>query len=190
MKSKKANLKKEVKGPMKMKAGGYLEPDKELMFGGKSKYQAGGMAPTPMKPKKKMEMPASMQTPPKKKKPMGLMGKMKNAMDKSKYKSGGFPDLTGDGKVTKADILKGRGVIKEAGGMMEECGPGRPCYNAKKAARTARKQERNRRNPNAARRRAANAGNGGGGAGIGGAMKTIAGLGALGFMAKKAKDSM
>lgn len=189
MKSKKANLKKEVKGPMKMKAGGYLEPDKELMFGGKSKYQAGGMAPAPMKPKKKMEMPASMQTPPKKK-PMGLMGKIKNAMDKSKYKSGGFPDLTGDGKVTKADILKGRGVIKEAGGMMEECGPGRPCRNAKKAAKTARRQERNRRNPNAARRRAANAGNGGGGAGIGGAMKTIAGLGALGFMAKKAKDSM
>jgi hypothetical protein len=190
MKSKKANLKKEVKGPMKMKAGGYLEPDKELMFGGKSKYQAGGMTNMPMKPKKKMEMPASMQTPPKKKKPMGLMDKLENAMGKSKYKSGGFPDLNKDGKVTRADILKGRGVIKEAGGMMEECGPGRPCHNAKKAAKTARKQERNRRNPNASRRRAANAGNGGGGAGIGGAMKTIAGLGALGFMAKKAKDSM
>jgi hypothetical protein len=30
---------------------------------------------------------------------------------KTKYKKGGkFPDLTGDGKVTKADILKGRGV--------------------------------------------------------------------------------
>ena len=35
-----------------------------------------------------------------------------------KYKSGGgFPDLTGDGKVTKADILKGRGVIKKKGGL-------------------------------------------------------------------------
>jgi hypothetical protein len=35
-------------------------------------------------------------------------GKMKN------YKSGGkFPDLTGDGKVTMADILKGRGVSKK-----------------------------------------------------------------------------
>ena len=34
-----------------------------------------------------------------------------------KYASGGkFPDLTGDGKVTKADILKGRGVIKKTGG--------------------------------------------------------------------------
>jgi len=29
---------------------------------------------------------------------------------KKTYKKGGFPDLTGDGKVTKADILKGRGV--------------------------------------------------------------------------------
>ena len=26
-----------------------------------------------------------------------------------------FPDLTGDGKVTKADILKGRGVFKKGG---------------------------------------------------------------------------
>lgn len=34
-----------------------------------------------------------------------------------KYKSGGskFPDLTGDGKVTRADILKGRGVFKKGG---------------------------------------------------------------------------
>jgi len=36
----------------------------------------------------------------------GCGGKMK------KYKKGGFPDLTGDGKVTMADILKGRGVGK------------------------------------------------------------------------------
>lgn len=34
------------------------------------------------------------------------------------YKSGGaaFPDLTGDGKVTRADILKGRGVKGFKGG--------------------------------------------------------------------------
>ena len=33
------------------------------------------------------------------------------------FKRGGkaFPDLTGDGKVTKADILKGRGVLKKGG---------------------------------------------------------------------------
>ena len=32
----------------------------------------------------------------------------------------GFPDLTGDGKVTFKDILKGRGVIKKKGGMIKE----------------------------------------------------------------------
>ena len=31
-------------------------------------------------------------------------------------KKGKFPDLTGDGKVTQADILKGRGVKKMKGG--------------------------------------------------------------------------
>jgi hypothetical protein len=40
-----------------------------------------------------------------------------------KYKDGGkvegkFPDLTGDGKVTKKDILKGRGVKGMMGGGM------------------------------------------------------------------------
>lgn len=49
----------------------------------------------------------------------GSMGKKK----KIKYKDGGkvkgnFPDLTGDGKVTKKDILKGRGVKGMMGGGM------------------------------------------------------------------------
>ena len=36
----------------------------------------------------------------------------------SKLKAGGFPDLSGDGKVTKKDVLMGRGVIKrKAGGL-------------------------------------------------------------------------
>ena len=34
-----------------------------------------------------------------------------------KMKDGGFPDLTGDGKVTKADVLKGRGVFKKGGSV-------------------------------------------------------------------------
>jgi hypothetical protein len=33
-----------------------------------------------------------------------------------KAKKGGFPDLSGDGKITKKDILMGRGVIKKRGG--------------------------------------------------------------------------
>ena len=34
-----------------------------------------------------------------------------------KMKDGGFPDLTGDGKVTQADVLKGRGVFKRGGSV-------------------------------------------------------------------------
>ena len=33
---------------------------------------------------------------------------------------GKFPDLTGDGKVTFKDVLKGRGVIKKKGGMLKK----------------------------------------------------------------------
>ena len=35
-------------------------------------------------------------------------------------KDGGFPDLTGDGKVTFKDILKGRGAIKKKGGIIKK----------------------------------------------------------------------
>jgi len=47
-------------------------------------------------------------------------------MKKKGMKKGGkteFPDLTGDGKVTQADILKGRGVKSaKGGGMMKKKG--------------------------------------------------------------------
>ncbi len=32
-------------------------------------------------------------------------------------KGGSFPDLTGDGKITQADVLKGRGVFKKGGSV-------------------------------------------------------------------------
>jgi len=35
---------------------------------------------------------------------------------RTNFEKGGFPDLSGDGKVTQKDILMGRGVIKKAGG--------------------------------------------------------------------------
>ena len=41
--------------------------------------------------------------------------KYKPKSDTTYAKGGKFPDLTGDGKVTKADILKGRGVIAKDG---------------------------------------------------------------------------
>ena len=44
------------------------------------------------------------------KKPINLKN-VRRAMNK-----GGFPDLSGDGKITQKDILMGRGVIKKAGG--------------------------------------------------------------------------
>ena len=41
----------------------------------------------------------------------------KNGGQVVKMKDGGFPDLTGDGKVTQKDILKGRGVFKRGGSV-------------------------------------------------------------------------
>lgn len=41
---------------------------------------------------------------------------------KAKAKDGGkFPDLNKDGKITKADILKGRGVIAKKGAKVKPC---------------------------------------------------------------------
>ena len=39
---------------------------------------------------------------------------------RTKFAKGGFPDLNKDGKITKADILKGRGVIKRKGGAIKK----------------------------------------------------------------------
>lgn len=41
-----------------------------------------------------------------------------------KYRGGGMPDLTGDGKVTRADVLKGRGVFNRGGGIKKYAGGG------------------------------------------------------------------
>ena len=53
------------------------------------------------------------------------IGEKKNGGKVTKAKSGGsFPDLNKDGKITKADILKGRGVIAKAGAKMKKCKTG------------------------------------------------------------------
>lgn len=53
----------------------------------------------------------------------GMTGPNKNSVTET-MKNGGakksFPDLNKDGKVTKADVLKGRGVIKKTGGPVKK----------------------------------------------------------------------
>jgi len=93
-------------------------PRKAMMYGGMSKRKPmmyGGMAQK-KKPRKKAQMGGMMTAT------QGQQNQMQNqTMQKPKMpkmpmmgmKGGGkaFPDLTGDGKVTQADILKGRKVI-------------------------------------------------------------------------------
>ena len=102
--------------------------------GGKvmKKTEPRPMAKKEKMPKKKMGGPVPAKVSKVKKPPMRMMGggMMKSKMGtkggamggKKKMapgmKAGGkFPDLTGDGKVTKKDVLKGRGVpgFKEGG---------------------------------------------------------------------------
>ena len=48
---------------------------------------------------------------------MAGYGIQKKGTGRAMMKKGGrsFPDLTGDGKVTRADVLKGRGVFRKGG---------------------------------------------------------------------------
>lgn len=72
-----------------------LEKKTNLKFG-----DGPGSGPSGAMPKPKMKMG----------------GKMKKA-----EKGGSFPDLNKDGKITKADILKGRGVIAKKGASVKKC---------------------------------------------------------------------
>lgn len=67
---------------------------------------------TMKKPAKKMQMGGSADSYTNYK--MGGAVKAKNGKS--------FPDLNKDGKITKADILKGRGVIKNGGKMKAKSG--------------------------------------------------------------------
>ena len=94
-------------------------PRKAMMYGGMSKRKPmmyGGMAAKKKKPRKKAQAGGMMTAT------QGQQNQMQNqTMQKPKMpkmpmmdmKGGGkaFPDLTGDGRVTQADILKGRKVI-------------------------------------------------------------------------------
>ena len=86
---------------------------KGMMYGGMSRRKPmmyGGMATTKKKPRKKAYGGGMMTAI------QGQQNQMQNQTMQSPkmmgMKAGGkaFPDMTGDGKVTQADILKGRGV--------------------------------------------------------------------------------
>ena len=83
-------------------------PRKAMMYGGMSKRKPmmyGGMAQK-KKPRKKAQARGMMSTTQKQQQ------MQQNRMPMMGMKRGGkFPDLTGDGQITQADILKGRKVI-------------------------------------------------------------------------------
>ena len=88
---------------------------KAMMYGGMSKRKPmmyGGMAQK-KKPRKKAQAGGMMSTT------QQQQQMQQNKMPLMGMKGGGkaFPDLTGDGKVDKKDILKGRGVpgVQEGG---------------------------------------------------------------------------
>lgn len=75
--------------------------------------QGGGAAQAPM-PRKSTDTT-----------PVKTRGMMKKGGKVSKAKNGkSFPDLNKDGKITKADILKGRGVIAKKGMTVKKCKSG------------------------------------------------------------------
>ena len=87
---------------------------KDFAKGGRVEYKKGTPNPFARKSKLKKIQEAFKVTPSfmtvKKEKPKKRLMAKKGSPDPKKKKK--FPDLTGDGKVTFADILKGRGVIK------------------------------------------------------------------------------
>ena len=68
------------------------------------------------KPKKKKDNIREKILPKKK---QDRLEELRKELGMKKGGKAKFPDLTGDGKVTRADILKGRGVFKKGGGVKQ-----------------------------------------------------------------------
>ena len=58
---------------------------------------------------------------------------MKSGGSVEKFRKGGMSDLTGDGKVTRADVLKGRGVFKRGGSVKKYASGGSVSSASKRA---------------------------------------------------------
>lgn len=99
---------------------------KPMMYGGKAKkMQMGGSAmsaPKQKQPKNNAMSQAAAPMPTTA--PMMPAQPMPTSQQRTPMAAGGkaFPDLTGDGKVTRADILKGRGVKLMYGGKAKKRG--------------------------------------------------------------------
>ena len=106
MKKRGEKLKKEVKDTQKkvyrskMAMGGRAEK----LFGGRIKKK---------KPETEKQKSIKEKILPKKKK--DRLNQLRKELGMKKGGKAKFPDLTGDGKVTRADILKGRGVFRKGG---------------------------------------------------------------------------
>jgi len=95
----------------KMKAGGTVKKIKKMKPGGTTDYNFGiPLNGLPMRPTNGNTDISKTQ--------FGAPTMKKGGI--AKMKKGGFPDLNKDGKITKADILKGRGVIKRKGGTVKK----------------------------------------------------------------------
>lgn len=108
------------KGGKPSKKSSFMEESKEIDFESPGvkppmKYMMGGLE-TGMEANARQNQAEGKATMAGKKKMMG--GKMM-------YKKGGFPDLDKDGEVTKADILKGRGVKMKKGGFQAMAAAGK-----------------------------------------------------------------
>lgn len=96
----------------KMKSGGTIKKVKKMAKGGATDYNYGiPLNGLPMRPTNGNTDISKNQ--------MGTNPTMRKG-GIAKMKKGGFPDLNKDGKITRADILKGRGVIKRKGGSVKK----------------------------------------------------------------------
>jgi hypothetical protein len=76
----------------------------------------------PVAPARKGMPAPMMQAPPTASAPMGAPMMKKGGKMKKAQNGKSFPDLNKDGKVTKADVLVGRGVIKaKKGAKVKNC---------------------------------------------------------------------
>ena len=116
----------------KMEEGGLFDPEKteaslaakkaaadnnerqrliQLERNAKARLEANNMVPTPDKVE---AMVRQMEQEEMQRK----MNEAAERFERQPLAKGSFPDLTGDGKVTQADVLKGRGVFNEGGSML------------------------------------------------------------------------